>query len=126
MAKERQPINGETETIMEATYIQFGDSIDFTPVADVSVGSVVVLGDLVGIARTELKADVLGSLAVKGIFDIAKDGELAVVFAVGDLAYWDDTNKLAVTTDNAGANKLLGKVVAAAANTDVVVRVRIG
>ena len=126
MGKERQPINGENETVMEATYIQCGDSIDFTPFTDVSVGSVVVQGDLIGIARTELKADVLGSLAVEGIFDIAKDGELAVVFAVGDLAYWDDTKKLAVTTDNAGANKLLGKVVAAAANTDVVVRVRIG
>lgn len=110
----------------EATFVQAGDAIDHTPVADVPSGSVVVLGELIGVARTEILANQLGSLAVEGVFDFAKEAGVAVTFAVGDLAYWDDTNKFAVATDGAGANKLLGKVVGAAADADNLVRIRIG
>ena len=35
----------------EATYVQYGDAIDYTPGADVAVGQVVVLNDLIGIAK---------------------------------------------------------------------------
>ena len=59
-----------------------------------------------------------------GVFDVAKEGGVAVTFAVGDKVYWDDTNNFAVATDGAGANKLLGKAVAAAADADTSVRVR--
>ena len=110
----------------EATFIQDGDAIDYTPGADVAAGQVVVLSDLIGIAKTAISANVLGALAVEGVFDVAKEGGAAVTFGVGDLAYWDDTNKFAVTTDGGGANKLLGKVVKAAADADTLVRVRIG
>ena len=110
----------------EATFIQNGDAIDYTPGADVAAGQVVVLSDLIGIAKTAISANVLGALAVEGVFDVAKEGGAAVTFAIGDLAYWDDTNKFAVTTDGAGANKLLGKAVKAAADADTLVRVRIG
>ena len=55
---------------------------------------------------------------------MAKEGGVAVTFAIGDLVYWDDTNKFAVATDGAGANKLLGKAVKAAADADTLVRVR--
>lgn len=110
----------------EATFIQNGDAIDYTPGADVAAGQVVVLSDLIGIAKTAISANVLGALAVEGVFDVAKEGGAAVTFAIGDLAYWDDTNKVAVTTDGAGANKLLGKAVKAAADADTLVRIRIG
>lgn len=110
----------------EATYIQSGDAIDHTPGADVAVGQVVVLGDLIGIAKTAIAANQLGALAVEGVFDVAKEGGAAVTFALGDFAYWDDTNNVAVTTDGGGANKLLGKAVKAAADVDTLVRVRIG
>ncbi|MEL7499043.1 MAG: DUF2190 family protein [Planctomycetota bacterium] len=110
----------------EATYIQCGDAIDYTPGADVAVGQVVVLGDLIGIAKTAIAANQLGALAVAGVFDVAKEGGAAVTFAVGDLAYWDDTNNVAVTADGGGANKLLGNAVTAAADADTLVRVRIG
>jgi len=109
----------------EAVFIQDGQAIDYTPGSDVAVGQVVVQSDLVGIAKHEIKADTLGALAVEGIFDVAKEAGGGVTFSTGDLAYWDDTNDVAVTTDGAGANKLLGKVVRAAADADATVRVKL-
>ena len=65
------------------------------------------------------------ALAVAGVFDVAKEGGGGVTFAVGANVYWDDTNNVAVATDGAGANKLMGKAVAAAADADTSVRVRL-
>jgi len=109
----------------QATFVHEGEAIDYTPVADVAPGDVVVQSDLIGIAKREIKANTLGALAVEGVFDVAKEAGGGVTFAVGDLAYWDDTNDVAVTTDGAGANKLLGKVVRAAADADATVRVKL-
>jgi predicted RecA/RadA family phage recombinase len=108
----------------QAVYFQEGDSIDYTPGADVAAGDVVVQGDLVGVSVRPISANALGALAVTGVFDFAKASGGGVTFAVGALAYWDDTNNLAVATDGAGANKLLGKCIRAAADADATVRVR--
>ncbi len=109
----------------QATFVQEGDAIDYTPGADVAVGDVVVQSDLVGVAKRETKANELGSLSVTGVFDVAKEGGVGVTFAVGDKAYWDDTNNFAVATDGAGANKLMGKAILAAADADTTARVRL-
>lgn len=108
-----------------AVYVQKGCAIDYTPGADVAAGDVVIQGDLVGVSPTPITSGEAGSLAVEGVFDFAKEAGGAVTFSVGDLAYWDDTNDVAVTTDGAGANKLLGKVVRAAADADTDVRIRL-
>ena len=109
----------------QAQFIQEGNAIDYTPGADVSAGYVVVLSDLVGITKRDIKANALGALAVVGVFDIAKEGGVGVTFSIGDKVYWDDGNDFAVATDGAGANKLLGKAVLAAADADTTVRVRL-
>ena len=57
---------------MDARYVQNGDSIDFRPDRDVAVGEVVVLGSLVGVAKLDIKAGELGSLALEGVFDMRK------------------------------------------------------
>ena len=75
--------------------------------------------------NVDITANELGALAVTGVFDVAKEGGVGVTFAVGDKVYWDDGNDFAVATDGAGANKLLGKAVAAAADADTTVRVRL-
>ena len=106
-------------------FIQEGDAIDYTPGSDVAADVVVVLSDLVGITKRDIKANALGALAVMGVFDIAKEGGVGVTFAIGDKVYWDDGNDFAVATDGAGANKLLGKAVLAAADADTTVRVRL-
>ena len=109
----------------QATFIHEGRSIDFTPGADVATGDVVVQGELVGITTRPISANVLGALTVAGVFDVAKEGGGGVTFAVGANVYWDDTNNVAVATDGGGTNKLMGKAVAAAADADTLVRVRL-
>lgn len=108
---------------MNAVKISYGDSIIYTPSTDVAAGDVVVQGDLVGIALQPIPANVLGSLAVAGVFDVVKAS--ATEFAAGALVYWDATNKLAVTSGGEGANKLMGKAVAAAGDGATTVRVRL-
>ena len=83
---------------MGATFKHNGDAIDYTPSADVAAGDVVVQGELVGVAKLDIAANVLGSLAVKGVFDFPKasgDGGITA----GAECYWDATNKVA--TDDA-------------------------
>jgi predicted RecA/RadA family phage recombinase len=109
----------------KAVFIQDGRSLDYTPGANVAAGDVVVQGELVGVAKVPIPAGQLGALAVEGVFDFAKEAGGGVTFAVGSLAYWDETNKVAVATDGGGTNKRLGKVVAMAADADSTVRVKL-
>ncbi|MBN8605076.1 MAG: DUF2190 family protein [Planctomycetes bacterium] len=105
----------------QATFIQEGHYIDYTPVGALASGDVVVQGDLVGVTVRPIAAGELGSLAVDGIFDFNKN--TGVAFTVGTILFWDDTNNV-VTTTSAG-NKSIGKVVRAAALTDTTVRIRL-
>lgn len=109
----------------QATFVHDGAAIDYTPGVDVAAGEVIVASDLIGVAKTPIKANVLGALAVTGVFDLAKQAGGGVTFALGDKVYWDNTNNVAVATDGAGANKLFGKAVAAAANGASTVRARL-
>lgn len=107
-----------------ATFIHDGKAIDYTPGADVAAGAVVVQGELVGVVRTPIAANALGSLAVVGVFDLPKasgDGGITV----GAEVYWDEAEAVGKTDAEAGANKKLGKAIAAAADTDTTVRVRL-
>ena len=105
-----------------AVYIQDGEYIDYTPTSAVAAGDVVVQGEMVGVARTPIAANALGSLAVVGVFEFAKANPDATL-TIGVNAYWDATNKVATSVST--ANKLIGKVVRAAGNTDTTVRVRL-
>lgn len=105
---------------MNARYVQRGESIDYIPSVAVAAGDVVIIGNLVGIAKMDIPANTLGALAIIGVFDIAKAaGEIAA----GAALYWDAENKQATAT--AGANKYLGKSIAAAANADTTVRCKL-
>ncbi len=101
-------------------YASSGDTIDYTPGSNTTAGTVVVQGDLIGVARVYIPANTLGALAVEGVFDFPKPG--ATAYTVGTIVYWDDTNDRVTTT--ASGNKLLGKVVRAAASADTFVRVK--
>jgi predicted RecA/RadA family phage recombinase len=107
----------------QTTFVHDGDAIDYTPSSAVAVGQVVVQGDLIGIARSAIAANALGSLAVKGVFDVPKATGAGSGIAVGTTVYWDATNSVATAT--AGSNKVLGKTVLAAADGDATVRVRL-
>jgi predicted RecA/RadA family phage recombinase len=107
---------------MQAQFVHDGKAVDFTPTADVAVGSIVIQGDLVGITKRDIKAGALGSIAVEGVFDLPKDPALAVEFEAGTKVYVDEDG--AVVADDVGT-VYLGKVVSDAAATDSFVRVRL-
>jgi len=109
---------------MGATFVQNGHSIDYIPDADVATGDVVVQGDLVGVARTEIKANTLGALAVDGIFDFPKATGEGTAITAGAKLYWDVADGVAKADDETGANKLIGKCVKAAGDDDETVRIR--
>ncbi|MFA6717403.1 MAG: DUF2190 family protein [Victivallaceae bacterium] len=106
---------------MLAKYIQRGHSIDYTPEADVAAGDVVIIGDLVGIAKLDIKAGTLGALALVGVFDIPKATGENTAIAAGAIMFWDAENSQVTTT--AGDNKYLGKIITASTNDDTHARV---
>jgi predicted RecA/RadA family phage recombinase len=106
-------------------YIQTGDAVDYTPGANVSAGDVVVQGELVGVAKLDIKTGKLGALAVTGLFDFPKATGAGTAIAAGTRVYWDVAEQVAKADSEAGANKGLGKTVKAAADADALVRVRL-
>jgi len=108
----------------QAVFAHEGAAIDYTPGADVSAGDVIVQGDLVGVARLDIKAGVLGALAVTGVFDFAKATGVGTAIAAGVEVYWEVADAEAKTDSETGANKLIGKTIAAAGDNDAEVRVR--
>ena len=106
-----------------ATYVRDGETIDYTPGAAVAAGDVVVQGDLIGVAKTPIAANALGSLAVFGVFDFPKATTGGSGLAAGTTVYWDATNKVATATSI--GNTQLGKVIKAAADADTTAHVRL-
>jgi len=107
-----------------ARFIHEGNSIDYTPGSDTAAGTVVVQGELVGVAARDIKANKLGALTVKGVCEFAKQTGGSTAITAGALCYWDAANTRATTSAAAGANKLIGKCVIAAADADALVRIR--
>ena len=103
---------------MNARYVQRGESIDYIPETPVAAGDVVILNDLVGVAKLDIAPSELGSLAVGGVYELPK-GSAAIAF--GKKAYWDATNK--VVTATATGNTLIGKTVSETVATDATVLV---
>jgi len=105
---------------MQARFIHDGKAIDFFSETDIPAGSVVIKNNLVGISKLDIKANVLGALAVVGVYDVEK-GNVAI--PLGSNVYWDATAKKAVIV--ATGNTLLGVAVLDAATGDETVRVRL-
>ena len=108
-----------------ANFVQEGESIDYTPGADVLTGAVVVQAELVGVAQGPIKAGQLGSLAVSGVFDFPKALGAGSGMPAGTNAYWDAGAQNATKNAAAGANKLIGKTVKTTVDADTSVRIRL-
>ena len=110
---------------MGANFVHDGDAIDYTPSADVASGAVVVQENLVGVAKLDITANTLGALQVCGVFDFPKEVAGGSAIAAGVTLYWDEAGQVVTTSDLGGANKLIGKSIAAAGDDDMAVRVRL-
>ena len=103
---------------MLARFVQKGESIDYRPETSVAAGDVIVQDNLVGVARLDIPAGTLGSLAVIGVFDIAKDSSAV---AAGNAVYWNADAKKATTAKT--GNQYLGKAILDADSSGETVRV---
>ncbi len=103
---------------MPAIFRQEGNSIPYTPVVDTPAETVVVQGELVGIAKLDIPANEEGALHVVGVFEMSKATGGATAIGVGLNVFWDDGADVITTNDAAGANKLIGKTIEASVDTD--------
>jgi predicted RecA/RadA family phage recombinase len=97
-------------------YIQEGVVIDVTPAAEVLSGAGYLIGSgatgLLGVAVATIPISTLGSVRVRGVFELPKLS--TDVVTVGIQLYWDDTNKRLTVT--AGAHSFVGWATEAAGN----------
>lgn len=108
-----------------AKFVQDGNSIDYTPGADVLAGAVVVQAEMVGVAVMPIKANQLGSLAVSGVFEFTKALGAGSGMPAGTSAYWDAGAQNATKNAAAGVNKLIGKTVKTTVDADTAIRIRL-
>lgn len=111
---------------MATNYIQPGGHVTVTAPdgstdIDVVSGAGVRIGNLFGVALTDAAMGATVVIATEGVFEMAKTSALAI--AVGDLVYWDDTNK--VVNKTASSQLQVGIAVTAAANPSSTVHVKL-
>lgn len=114
---------------MQAVYVQLGQAIGYRPEAPISAGDVVVLGTRVLVAKTDIAAGALGSLATSGVFDVTK---AAGAISAGAAVYWNPA-AMPIAGGGPGAavptaddNISMGYAVAAAEAEATSVRVLLG
>ena len=111
---------------MKARFVQQGATVDYIPAVDVKAGEVVVVNDLIGVSRYDIKAGELGALAVPPapVFEVEKGAAMA--FAYGAKVYWDTANAKVAAAVGTGI-VLLGLCVTPAGSlaSDTLCRVRL-
>lgn len=111
----------------KATYLQRGEVLDFTnATADIiEAGSIIALGDHIGVAGTNINPGEVGSVHVVGCFEIAKTTASDEI-AQGATVYFDGTG--ITTTAPAGEGQIttpIGYAAAASTATDATVLVKL-
>lgn len=82
---------------MKAEYMQKGDTLNYTnPTEDfIAAGTLVIFGDICGIAATDMAPGQLGTIATKGVWEMTKD---AVAIDGGDKVYYDKAKDVVTAT----------------------------
>ncbi len=91
------------------TFRHEGARIDYTPTGAVDAGDVVVLGDIVGVATSDIAAGVKGALAISGVVRFPKATTSASALGPGVKVYWNAGSEIVTTTS--GGNKVAGYTV---------------
>lgn len=115
---------------MKATYLQRGEALDFVNKTESTIPAftILVVGDMVGIAGTDIEPGATGVIYVCGVFEMPKSTDAAI--SMGTKVYFDGTG----VTEEQNAeesetvtvnNTFLGYAAADAAATDSVVIVKL-
>lgn len=99
---------------MATNYVQPGDVIQVTAGADITSGQVVKVGQILGVALTDIANGATGSVAIRGVFTCPKVS--AAVIAQGESLTWDvSANSGAGAFDDNAAPPATGDVTGATA-----------
>jgi predicted RecA/RadA family phage recombinase len=109
----------------KATFVQAGDVISHTPVADVPAGTIVRQDYWVGVAKQAISAGKKGVLSVTGVFDFPKPAGIEVAFGMGSDVYWSDANNAAYPYSVEAGDVFIGHSVEPAPDASPTVRVRL-
>jgi predicted RecA/RadA family phage recombinase len=109
---------------MSIQFVQEGNSIDYTPAADVAAGVGVIQNYLFGVTKLPILAGKRGALALEGVFDFPKSTDPGESFQTGDYVLFDDVAQLAHPLGSGGV-ALIGRAVADAAEADLSVQVKL-
>lgn len=102
-------------------FVSKGEAIDLVAPYAVTSGGGMKVGGIIAIAVMDAAIGVTVAGAVTGIFDVPSDTGAA--WAVGDVVYWDDTNK--VFTKTSTSNTKAGLVTVAKLSAATTGRVRL-
>lgn len=102
-------------------YVEVGESIQFTAAAATASGSPVLIGDVLGVAVTDVANGAVGVANLEGVYTLAKVP--ADVIAQGVILYWNAAASQVTTT--VGTNKRAGRAFTAAAAATTTVNVRL-
>lgn len=107
----------------KAEYWQRGETLDFVNSTGkvIEANTIIVLGQRIGVAGTEIPAGKKGTVHVEGIYSFPKAKSTAIT--AGALVYWDKTNNCLTTTST--SNILAGYAAEAAGENDATVLVKI-
>lgn len=106
-------------------YVQEGDHIEITAGAAYSAGDLIEVGNLHGVATTDIANGSTGIIALEGVFTLPKQTGAAgdAVAGAGSPVYFK-TGKVTGNSDT-GANKLVGHALEAANQAAATVKVRL-
>lgn len=106
----------------EALLRQTGDTIDYTPTADVSGGQVLqILDGRAAVAATDIASGVKGAVQVRGVARLAKTA--SIVLLKGGRVYWDHSANAAHFKPANDRDFFVGIVATDAASSDTTVDV---
>lgn len=108
---------------MAKNYLQEGDILNYTNGggSTIASGAVVLIGKRIGVAIADIAPSATGSLAMEGVWSIAKLGTDNV--SQGDILYWDAANSRLTAT--ASGNTQAGFAAAAAGSGATTVAIKI-
>lgn len=106
----------------ETTFVQEGNLLDYTPVADTKAGVIIFRGNVCGQVAADIGANEVGALRTEGVIRVTKNsGDVFDVAAAVDV-HWDNTLKIASLI---AADGLMGRAVGGGANGQTHVDVKI-
>lgn len=103
-------------------YKEKGDVLDYTNATgtDIASGDVVIVGNLVGVAVTDIADTEAGAVNLTGAYELTKDAPLAI--AQGDELFWNVAGSKVTKT---ATDKPLGTAFVAALSADTTVVVKL-